>query len=82
MDRVHYFPKRNAIYFVDSGYMPVEHTITSVLESMGASIQPQQLHLDKLGFFKGGKRILLTKEYAEPVLVALRLQGVQITTSE
>ena len=82
MDRVHYFPRRNAIYFVDSVHVSSQDIIASVLHGMGAALRVEQLHLDKPGVFKGCKRVTLNDKQAAAVLVALRLQGIQIAISD
>mgnify|MGYP003572867984 CR=1 FL=1 len=81
MDRVHYFPQRNAVYFVDSLHVSSQATIIRVLQGMGVAAQVEQLHLDRPGIFKGGKRVILTEKQAAAVLVALRLQGIQVAVS-
>ncbi len=82
MDRVHYFPQRRAIYFVESVYAGADEIIRSVLASMGSDARIEQLYLDDKGIFKGGKRIILPSRQAKAVLVALRLKGIQITISK
>ncbi|MCP3869578.1 MAG: hypothetical protein GY703_16070 [Gammaproteobacteria bacterium] len=82
MDRVHYFPGRNAIYFVESAYWAVLDIISTLLKGMGSPIQVEQLYLDKGSYFKGGKRVRLSPDQAVPVLVALRLKGIQVVVSE
>ncbi len=81
MDRVHYVPEKNAIYFVDSKHTGVQKIMDAALKSIGATLTTTQLHLDNRGIFNGGKRIVLTKAQAQSVLVALRLQGVQVSIS-
>ena len=79
MDRVHYFPARNAIYYVDSRHIDVEGIVLRTLGSEAARLEIDQLHLDRLGFFKSGKRLRLQRRHAETVLVALRLRGIRVT---
>jgi hypothetical protein len=81
MDRVHYFPQREVIYYVDSKHVDVERVVLSALGAQAAEVKIQQLHLDRLGFFKSGKRLQLTRQQAETVLVALRLKGIKVTVS-
>ncbi len=81
MDRVHYSPERNAIYFVDSSYIKVAETIEAVLRGLGCKPQIEQLYLDQLSIFKSLKRVRLEPARARAVLVALRMQGMQITLS-
>ncbi len=82
MNRVHYIPARNAIYFVESSHVAVQTIILSVMRSLGVTPLIDQLHLDKCGIFKGGKRLTLPPKQAAILLVALRLKGVQISVSE
>jgi hypothetical protein len=82
MDRVHYFPQRNSIYFVESVHACVDETIRSVLVSLGSNARIDQLYLDEKGIFKGGKRIVLPPRQARVVLTALCLQGIQIALSD
>jgi len=82
MDRVHYSPGRNAIYFVDSSYIKVAETIDLVLKGLGCDPQIEQLYLDQLSIFKSLKRVRLEPVQARAVMVALRMQGMQITISK
>ncbi|WP_275097532.1 hypothetical protein [Sedimenticola hydrogenitrophicus] len=82
LDRVHYAPERNAIYFVDSSYMQVAETIGLVLRGLGCEPQIEQLYLDQLNIFKSLKRVQLDQAQARAVMVALRMQGMQITVSK
>ena len=82
MDRVHYFPRRHAIYFVDSVYVSVPEIIQSVLSGMRSPPAVEQLFLDGKRYFKAGKRVILPQRQANAVLVALRLEGVQISVSK
>ena len=82
MDRVHYFPRRHAIYFVDSVHVSVAEIIRSVLSGMHAPPAVEQLFLDDKHYFKAGKRLILPRRQAETVLVALRLKGIQVSVSE
>ncbi|HEB96679.1 MAG TPA: hypothetical protein ENI96_09660 [Sedimenticola thiotaurini] len=82
MDRVHYFPRRNALYFVDSVYRSVPAIIRSVLSGTGTPPAVEQLYLDDKHYFKAGKRIKLPPRQANAVLVALRLEGIQVSISE
>lgn len=79
MDRAHYSPQAGAIYFVDSNYVKVADTIAKVFAGLGCELQIDQLYLDQLSIFKSLKRVKLTRQQAKAVLVALRIQGMQIT---
>lgn len=79
MDRAHYAPESGAIYFVDSNYIKVAETIRDVFSGFGCSPQIDQLYLDQLSIFKSLKRVKVTPGQAKALLVALRMQGMQIT---
>lgn len=81
MHRVHYFPGRNAVYYVESRHIPVQQTLLATLGESASRVVITQLYLDRLGFFKIGKRATLTLEQAARVLVALRLMGVRVSVS-
>lgn len=81
MDRVHYCPRRNAVYFVTSVHVAIHAITETVLKSMGAKMRAEQLYLDKHGVFGGGIRVTLSEEQAMAVLVALRLKGIQVSIS-
>jgi len=81
MHRVHYFPRRNAIYYVESRHVPVQETLLATLGKSVADVVITQLYLDRLGYFKIGKRATLSRHQAATVLVALRLKGVQVSVS-
>ena len=81
MNRVHYVPQRDSLYFADSSYVQVSEIVASVLRGMGSEARIEQLHLDKRGVFKAGKRIVLTAVQASAVLAALRLRGIRLTIS-
>jgi hypothetical protein len=81
MHRVHYFPRRSAIYYVESRHVPVQETLLATLGASAARVEITQLYLDRLGFFKIGKRATLTMTQANTVLVALRLKGVRVSVS-
>lgn len=82
MDHVHYFPSRNAIYYVNSKHVDVERILRKALSRESVGLEITQLHLDRLGFFKSGKRLRLDHRRATTVLVALRLHGIKITVSQ
>lgn len=81
MHRVHYFPGRNAVYYVESRHIPVQEIMLSTLGESASQVVITQLYLDRLGFFKIGKRAALTLQQAATVLVALRLKGVRVSVS-
>ncbi|MCB1870700.1 MAG: hypothetical protein H6964_08115 [Chromatiaceae bacterium] len=81
MHRVHYFPCRHAIYYVESRHVPVQETIFATLGHSAPDVVITQLYLDRLGYFKIGKRATLSPAQAATVLVALRLQGVRVSVS-
>lgn len=82
MNRALYSPPRSAIYFVDSHHVAVEEIIRAALTGMGVELRMEQLYLDALSIFKSVKRIGLTPAEAAAVMVALRLNGIQVTVTE
>ncbi len=81
MNRAHYSPHRGAVYFVDSCHVAVEGIILSALAGLNSVAKIDQLYLDELSIFKSVKRIRLSRAEVTAVLVALRLNGIQITRS-
>lgn len=81
MDRVHYFPQRNTIYFVESVHFSVPEVIQSVLSTMDSPPHIEQLYLDDKNYFKGVKRVVLPHREARAVLIALRLKSIQVSIS-
>lgn len=82
MDRVHYVPERQAIYFVDSSYINVPDVLSRVFSGLGCQLQIDQLYLDQLSIFKSLKRVIMTEVQAHAVMVALRMEGMQVTISK
>jgi predicted permease len=82
MNRAHFSPPRRALYFVDSRHVAVEAIIRAALTGMGVALRTDQLYLDELSIFKSVKRVCLGPAEAAAVLVALRLNGIQITITE
>lgn len=79
MDRVHYVPLQNALYFAQSRHFPIHETIAAVYQGFGAQPQIEQLYLDIHGYYKGAQRIVMSDDAANAVLIALRLKGVKIS---
>lgn len=79
MDRVHYVPQKNALYFAKSNHFPINEIIIAVYK--GFAIQPEieQLYLDVHGYYKGPQRIVMPEQEANAVLIALRLKGIKIS---
>ncbi|MGB1108834.1 MAG: hypothetical protein ACPG4N_00670 [Gammaproteobacteria bacterium] len=75
LGRVFYDPPRGLLYFVDSVSEPIHELVAAVL---GRPVSVEQLYLDRHGVFNAAKRLTLSAGEAEPVLVALRLQGILV----
>ena len=82
MDRVHYVPARRAIYFVDSNHIKVADILERIFAGLQCELQIDQLYLDQLSVFKSLKRVVMTEIQARAVMVALRMEGMQITISK
>ncbi len=79
MDRVHYVPQQNALYFAQSSHFPIDETIAAVYRGLDQQPQIEQLYLDIHGYYKGAQRIIMQDEVANAVLIALRLKGIIIS---
>ncbi len=81
MNRVYYFPEREAIYFVESVHANVAGIIRSVLQGMNKPSVVEQLYLDEHQYFRGPLRIHISEKDVKPVLVALRLNSIKVVVS-
>ncbi len=79
MDRVHYVPQKQFLYFPQSSYFPILSTLESVYAGLRIQLEIEQLFLDKHGYYKGAQRIFMSDKVASAVLVALRLNGIKIS---
>jgi antirestriction protein ArdC len=79
MDRVHYVPQKQFLYFPQSSYFPILSTLESVYAGLRTRLEIEQFFLDKHGYYKGAQRIFMSAETASAVLVALRLNGIKIS---
>ena len=80
--RVYYDPTENCMYFVDAPQDRVKRTIRAVFAGMGHAATIEQLHLDTHRFFNGARRVGLTADQADAVLIALRLSGIPVTIGQ
>ncbi len=76
--KVHYVSTSRNLYFVDSLDFPVSEMIKKVFKGMKQIPYINQCYLDQHSFFKGAYCIVLNESQYQPVLVALRLQGIVI----
>ena len=79
LDRVHYVPQKQFLYFPHSSYFPILDTLESVHRGLKDSLEIEQLFMDEHGYYKGAQRISVSIEAANAVLVALRLKGIKIS---
>ncbi len=79
MDRVHYVPQKQFLYFPRSSYFPILETLESVHKGLKQSLEIEQLFMDEHGYYKGAQRIFLSTGAADAILVALRLRGIKIS---
>jgi hypothetical protein len=77
--RVHYDAGSGRLYFAVTAHSPAQAIIAATLQGLGRRAEVQRVPLDRHGFFSSAFRMLLTPELAAPVLVALRLGGLQIS---
>lgn len=80
--RVYYDAAECCIYFVDSPQDRVKRTIRAALSGRGDVVTIEQLHLDTHQFFNGARRVGLTDNQAQTVLIALRLAGIVVTIAQ
>lgn len=76
----HYDTGRGLLYFMASPHAPVQ----AVLEAVCATGRPppiERVILDRHGMFHTGRRVALAAEWADAVLVALRLAGMRVTVA-
>ena len=76
--KVHFVSSTKNLYFVDSPDIPVSEMIRKVFKGLNQIPDIQQCYLDQHSFFKGAFCMKLNESQHEPVLVALRLQGIVI----
>lgn len=79
MDRVHYVPQKNALYFASSRHFPIIETIEAVYKGFGLAPEIEQLYMDVHGYYKGAQRVVMSDKTANTLLVALRLKGIKIS---
>ena len=78
--RAHYDADRGQLYFMASPYAPVQEVLDAVF--CGRRPPPiERVDLDSHGMFNTGRRVALTAEWADAVLVALRLAGLRVTVA-
>ena len=81
MDRVHYVPQAQYLYFPRSTYFPILRTLESVYAGLKTPLEIEQLFMDEHGYYKGAQRIFLSTGEADAILVALRLRGIKISVA-
>lgn len=79
LDRVHYVPQTQSLYFPHSRFFPIRETLESVYKGLGSPLVIEQLFVDRHGYYKGAQRIRVPDKIARAVLVALRLKGIKIS---
>lgn len=77
--RAHYVAQRRTLYFVESPALSVRRMIERACAGMAARPVAQQLFIDRHGFIRGAHAVVLEADRADRILVALRLQGLQIS---
>jgi hypothetical protein len=82
MGRVHYCPQTQYLYFCNSFVVEIRGTIESVMSGLGHQCEIERVYLDVHRFFSTASRVRLTQDELTPVCVALRMQGIQVSTGE
>jgi hypothetical protein len=81
MDRVHYVPQTQFLYFPRSTYFPILRTLESVYAGLETPLEIEQFFMDEHGCYKGAQRIFISTVEADAILVALRLRGIKISVA-
>ncbi|MES9991897.1 MAG: hypothetical protein ABW098_08080 [Candidatus Thiodiazotropha sp.] len=80
MGRVHFSPQTQYLYFCNSYVVEIQRIIESVLEGLQQKCEIECVYLDTHHCLPAANRVRLTTESRNPVCVALRMQGIQVTT--
>ena len=78
MNRVVYFPKRQAVYFVGSQHSNVLAIIESVSTGLKKRFDIEQRFMDKHQFFRGPLKVTVNELEARALLVAFRLNDISV----
>lgn len=82
MGRVHYCPQTQYLYFCNSFVVETRGTIESVMAGLGHKCEFEPVYLDVHRFFPAANRVRLSQQELTAVCVALRMQGIQVSTGE
>lgn len=80
MGRVHYSPQTQYLYFCNSCVVEIRRTIESVLEGLRQKFEIECVYLDANRCLPAANRVRLDQQSLAPVCVALRMQGLQVST--
>ncbi|MBT3047233.1 MAG: hypothetical protein G8D61_07680 [gamma proteobacterium symbiont of Ctena orbiculata] len=80
MGRVHYSPQTQYLYFCNSYVVAIRRVIESVLEGLEQKCEIECVYLDSHRCLPAANRVRLNQASRNPVCVALRMQGIQVTT--
>lgn len=80
MGSVHYSPQTCYLYFSNSFVAEIRHTIEAVLTGLQQTCEIEPVYLDIHRCFPAANRVRLTAESLVPICVALRIQGIQVST--
>lgn len=80
MGRVHYSPRAGYLYFSKSLVGEIRGTIEAVHAGLRQTCEIEPVYLDVHRCFLAANRVRLTPETLAAVCVALRMQGIQVTT--
>jgi hypothetical protein len=80
MGRVHYSSRAGYLYFSKSLVGEIRGTIEAVHAGLQQMCAIEPVYLDVHRCFLAANRVRLTSETLVPVCVALRMQGIHVTT--
>lgn len=80
--RVHFVSDSNWLYFIESADSCIPDILAPVFQGMQSQPDTEQLYLDPHHLLKAAKRLRLKPEEVVPVLAALRLSGIDISSAE
>lgn len=76
--RVVYHQQDQKLYFVDSPALSITDIVTRVFKSLDQKPRIQQQYMDVHNYLKAAYCITLNPKQKKPIMVALRLSGIQI----
>ena len=75
---VYFCPVRQTLYFCDSKDLSISGLVMKVMKTRSLSANIERVFLDHLQYLSIANKVKLDSAIIKPVLVALRISGVQI----